>query len=419
MKKMRTLCNLACVMVAGLALFSACDNREVIEYDKDGIGEVNLKAYIQITLEDKVGDTDHTAPGTKSPVSMEDQLKDFVVTITKPSNNNEQIGQWKYSDLPEILTLKTGNYKIEAYSHSPKQAEWEKPYYYGSQEFTIKKSEVTTLKQMVCSMSNVGVKINYSQTLLDELKAFTVTVNNGKGFLEYGRNETREGYYMPATLTVTLTGERHDGERVDYVETISSVKAGQHHNVTVNVILVGALNTSLKIDMTTVLVEKDVVVPPGDDVITDPDNPNPDPGPTPTVLSIKGRNGLDIKQPIVYPIRTQKTVVVDITAESGIEDLWVEINSPFLTEDELNTLGIPKKFNLADLTPELQVVFGPAPDGLGLIGSDPVRGSKAMTFDITQFTNLLLTPDTHKFILTVTDIDGKKVSETLSLKPYE
>ena len=54
-----------------------------------------------------------------------------------------------------------------------------------------------------------------------------------------------------------------------------------------------------------------------------------------------------------------KDVVVDIAASKQIYNLWVEIDSPFLTEEELGGLGIPKKFNLGDLTPALKTASVP------------------------------------------------------------
>ena len=81
-------------------------------------------------------------------------------------------------------------------------------------------------------------------------------------------------------------------------------------------------------------------------------------------------------------------------------------------EEELGGLGIPKKFNLGDLTPALKTAFGP--EGLGLIDGD-VRGKDALVFDISQFTALLLQAGTHKFIITVEDYENNFQTKTLTL----
>ncbi len=107
--------------------------------------------------------------------------------------------------------------------------------------------------------------------------------------------------------------------------------------------------------------------------------------------------------------------MVDIDVPQQIYNLWVEIESEFLTEEELGTLGIPKKFNLGDLTPALKTAFGP--EGLGLIDGE-VRGKTSLVFNITDFTSLLLQAGTHKFIITVDDYDGASLTKTLTLINY-
>lgn len=406
---------LTVLTLASIALLNYSCQDETIVYVREESGELKAKFELKVEVESidpaRAGKAAITRSGEIVPTD------DFIVTIYKASNN-EKIGNWRYSEMPEILTLLTGRYRIEAQSDFLKDAAWEEPYYFGSREFDIVKSSVTQINDMVCTLQNVKVGIYYAQNLLDELESFSVTVENGRGVLEFSREETRYGYFTAAPLTITLNGVRHDGERVNHVEKITTVRAGEFHKVTLNVVLVGDLNASLRVDVSTVLIEKGVEIPLEEDVITDPDNPggggtDPTPDPDP-VLSITGRNGLNINQPITYAQGNVRQVIVDIVAETGIYDLWVEIDSPFLTDELLGEMGLPKRFNLADLTPELQEVFGP--DNLGLIGRDPVRNSTNLVFDITNFTNLL-DINTHKFIITLKDNNNTTKTQVLTLQP--
>ncbi len=51
---------------------------------------------------------------------------DYIIRIYSTDNNLLVKEYTRYRDMPEILTLNVGNYKIEALSHDVKPAEWEK-----------------------------------------------------------------------------------------------------------------------------------------------------------------------------------------------------------------------------------------------------------------------------------------------------
>ena len=398
-----------------LLLTVSCAKKEAIEYEETGkvsFANWNVIIDVESDAEEAGAGAVSTAVSTRGNEISPDEFIVRLYWVTTGAKVNE----WKVGGMPDVIDLKTGKYRIEVMSHELKDAEWERPYYYTQQEFDIRKSEVTYLNQLICTQQNTGVRVNYSNLLLEELSEFTVVVDNGKGTLEYGRNETRRGYFSTAPIKITLNGKRHDGEAVSEQRTYT-VKTGENLNVNLNVVLVGTLAPALKVDMTVREITENVVIPPDDDTIVDPD-PGGDDKPEPTpILSVTGRNGLDITQPIVYPYGTQRSVVVDFLAEDGIQDLWVEISSPFLTEEVLGEMHIPTRFNLAELSPDLQTILGPvASGGIGLIGSDPIRGSREVTFDITTFTPLL-DVNTHDFILTVSDLGGQRVTRTLTLQP--
>jgi len=334
---------------------------------------------------------------------------------------NKQDAVYRYADMPEIITLYTGDYYIVASSEKEMPAaEWESPFYQGKSEIvTVNKAAISKAKPIECTQQNVKVTVSYTDNLKKELTEFysTISLSSSKSdFLKFDKTTSQAGYFKPEKLKAVLNGTRYDGERVETVVEIDSVKPGQYQNIEFDVVLTGKLELMVNLNTDVNIIDKDIVVPPGDSTITDPQPGPVDPvPPTPeNTITVTGQ-GFDIDQPIEFAVGETKTVVVDIAAPNQIYDLWVEIDSPFLTEEELNSLAlpIPKKFNLGNLTPELKNAFGP--DGLGLIGKEDVRGKTSLVFDITRFTSLLLEAGTHKFIITVSDYDSFELTKTLTL----
>lgn len=407
------------ILWGSLLSFFACSDKEHIEYQpQTETGSLQLSMQVNVVLKE-------TSPASRAGIDT----KDFIVTIydAKTGNIAEDVNKtnavYRYGSMPEIITLYTGDYYIVASSQQEMPAaEWETPFYQGKSDiFTIKKAAVTRVSDITCSQQNVKVTVSYTDKLKKELTSYYATIslsNSSEDYLIFNKETTQAGYFKPEKLKAVLNGTRYDGEIVTAMVEIDSVKAGQYQNIEFDVILSGQLQLTININTDIEIIDKDIVVPPSDSTIIDP-NPTPDPDPEPDpepedAITIIGQ-GFDIDQPIEFAVGETKTVVVDITAANQIYDLWVEIDSPFLTEEELGSLSlpIPKRFNLGNLTAELKQAFGP--DGLGLIGKEDVRGKNSLVFDITRFTSLLLQAGTHKFIVTVNDYDGLSLQKTLTL----
>lgn len=404
------------ILTVCLVSLFACHKKEHIEYEpKPETGSLQLDMGIKVTVTE-------TQPTTRA-VSTED----FIVSVYDAATGgvaqdvNREDAVYRYADMPEIITLYTGDYYIVASSESEMPAaEWESPFYQGKSDIiTIKKAAVSKVDPIECTLQNVKVTVSYTDNLKKELTDFYSTISlssSSSDYLTFSKTTTQAGYFKPEKLKAVLNGTRYDGEVVSTVVEIDNVEPGQHQNIEFDVVLTGRLELTVNVNTDVDIINKDIVVPPGDSTIVEP-GPGPDEPVIPTpenTITIVGQ-GFDIDQAIEFAVGETKTVVVDITAPNQIYDLWVEIDSPFLTEEELGSLAlpIPKKFNLGNLTPELKNAFGP--EGLGLIGNDDVRGKTSLVFDITRFTSLLLQAGTHKFIITVGDYDGYELTKTLTL----
>lgn len=395
------------------ALFTSCD-KEKVDYgvESDEQGELSF-----VGLSFSV----NTEADTKA------DTKDYKVYIY--TSGNEVVGNYTYSSLPKVIALKVGNYRIVVQSEEKMAECGDTPFYSGSQSFEIKKNKVTDLEKVVCTLTNTKVTVSVDGTLDNEIQpGFQVQVSNGgTGIYSFTEKEIKDQvvkYFNTNThksLTVVLIGKRPDGQIVRETSTISNVKGGEWRNIKVSVVETGALKSSLKIDSSLVEIKWDVKVPVEDDVIKpdptpnpgDPDEPvNPDPTPGESVLTIVG-NGFNIDQPQTVAIGETKTIIVNINASQGLNNLFVTIDSDKLTSSILEEVGLASNFDLAN-----PGAYETGLKGLGFPVGSEVRGKTEIVFDITNFTPMLgiYGAGTHKFVIRAVDANNKEIEKTLTIE---
>ena len=125
----------------------------------------------------------------------------------------------------------------------------------------------------------------------------------------------------------------------------------------------------------------------------------------PSVPEIKALGGIELEKQHTYV--PGEEVVLMITSKSGITKFDVDIESPSLTPEELQGVGLASHLDLVDPGELLEPL-----QGLGLLEGDSVKGLKEVKFDISGFMPLLaaLGDGVHSFKLTVANEEnGEKV----------
>ena len=405
-------------------MMSSCHDNWTPAAEEDGMGQLRMEA-IDVT----------NAENVIKRAGLD--VSNFIVTVNDAEG--QKVQQWKFAEMPEIMTLPVGeNYSIDVISHVQQKAAWDAPYFKGSSEkFNIVKNQLTNVGTVTCKLSNIKVSIRFSE----ELKALmaedckVTVIANDEGTLEFGPNETRSGYFEAvegsSTLIATFTGTVGGGyEEIRKIYT--DVEAGQHRIITYSVKAGdptipdenGQINVGngITIDMTTIDESIDGNVAVDEDVIEgdrpgqeDPIDPDPEPGPDEpgeeyftfdTAISLTETN----------PAIEGNDYSIVIKSVNPLNNLKVKIESGYLTEEFLGSVGLVPEFDLADLTPELEAQLGDG--GFGFPTGNEVRGQTEVTFDLTPFIPLLnLSPtpnDIHKFHLTVIDDQGNEKTITLT-----
>ena len=126
-----------------------------------------------------------------------------------------------------------------------------------------------------------------------------------------------------------------------------------------------------------------------------------------------------------YDVTEDMEIEIDITAEKGIKNFVVTINSPML-EPLLPAIGLPVGVNTFDLTnidPNDAALYDALTNFLMFPVNEQVIGETSLAFSITPFVPMLAVPDfaggLHDFHLDITDNDGNTTSVVVKMKTPE
>lgn len=417
-----------------LFTFSACHSEKMETGATDVTGQLSL-ASMKMEVDLKV---DTVYPQSRAGVDV----SNFLLTIK--NSQGEQVEQYTYSEMPEIISLPVGTYTVVASSAEAATNGFDVPFYTGSTEqFTIKENELTEVSALTCRLANVMISVEYDEELRKLMGEDVVTtVKIGDNSLDIPSSETRKAYLIaPASagsMDITLKGTI-DGESVTEVKRVENVQAGQYNIIKYvlspvddgNNSVGGNLNIAINIDSSMTSSDETVGVNPGeepgiDDFPTDggeePGDGDGDGGdesgseqnmPTIVGTNFNGKP-FDISKDVLTVTKGQSvSLSVTLLAPNKMAHVYVTIDSETLTEDVLVGVNLAKNFDLAepgDLEAGLK--------GLGFPTGTDVIGKEEIPFDITQFTSLLgiYGAANHNFIIRVVDQQGLEVTETLKIK---
>lgn len=351
-------------------------------------------------------------------------LEDFTVDFIK-EGEAAPAASYKYSELPEIVTLPVGSYQAVAYYGENPEAAWAAPYYKGESEtFNITADEVTEVTNpVVCRLSNVKVSISFSEGLSAVMSADTkvsVTVGNGASLVFTKSDEGRHGYFAYVDGSNTLAARFQgsvEGYPTDETKARDNVQPGNHYKITFSLRSaadgeLGTADGDIRVDATVEVVDVTGNVDPdtptveddmrpvegGNEGPDDPTPPTPDKGP-----QVKDAT-FDLNAETVIAEDTKVEFTLVSNAPNGFSDLVCVIESETLTPAELQSVGLASELHLANPSEdEMEMIDTLA--GMDFPTTSDIVGQHEVPFSITGFLPMLnmLGPGSHKFIITATD----------------
>ncbi len=193
---------------------------------------------------------DELGMGGEGQLALKVALKDDVIVLSKATDNTalEESAVVKFysqeglirrydglSSIPEMITLKSGEYSVKIQAGDSVESSFDKMYFKGNKGFTIERNNFTQL-EVPCKIANSVVTVAFDG--FDGVLTNTqVNVSvKGDGLTFDNSNLGSKGYFMMPDATTplkwVLTGEKADGTIYEKEGTIASPKQGYQYNLT-------------------------------------------------------------------------------------------------------------------------------------------------------------------------------------------
>ena len=373
---------------------------------------------------------DDTSDQTQSPQAVsgtraeQPDVDGFIVEILDA--DNAQVFKKTYAELKQQLAepmeLPVGAYRMEVRSEeSTPDVAWEHPVYGATSSFTISKAQTTQLEEVVCTLQNIKVTVDYSSELAGMLADTSkATISLGQTSQEFLKTETRAAYFK--SLDIENTPDfNFDGVFADtdipaqFSKQITGVKAGQWRKISVviNYADKGTLLFQVTVDNNIIQDNsfvKDVTENLLEELLEDPNAPT---------LAWPGH---DMSKPFTLTDamfddngNCIEPFVFDLASPNGIESLRVNIGSTssrFMAS--MAAIQLPETFDLCAL--DASSPAGIILKGFGYPVGGELKGQQANSFNIAgQIKALYEFDGTHTFSFDMTDAKGISTAAALTL----
>ena len=373
---------------------------------------------------------DDTSDQTQSPQAVsgtraeQPDVDGFIVEILDA--DDAQVLKKTYAELKQQLAepmkLPVGAYRMEVRSEeSTPDVAWEHPVYGATSSFTISKAQTTQLEEVVCTLQNIKVTVDYSSELAGML-AYTskATISLAQTSQEFLKTETRAAYFKSLDIENTLDFN-FDGVFADtdipaqFSKQITGVKAGQWRKISVviNYADKGTLLFQVTVD-NNIIQDNSFVVDGTDNLLEELlEDPN-----APTLAW----PGHDMSKPFTLTDaifddngNCIEPFVFDLASPNGIESLRVNIGSTssrFMAS--MAAIQLPETFDLCAL--DASSPAGIILKGFGYPVGGELKGQQAKSFNIAgQIKALYEFDGTHTFSFDMTDAKGVSTAAALTL----
>lgn len=373
---------------------------------------------------------DDTSDQTQSPQAVsgtraeQPDVDGFIVEILDA--DDAQVLKKTYAELKQQLAepmkLPVGAYRMEVRSEeSTPDVAWEHPVYGATSSFTISKAQTTQLEEVVCTLQNIKVTVDYSSELAGMLADTSkATISLGQTSQEFLKTKTRAAYFKSLDIENTLVFN-FDGVfagtdiPAQFSKQITGVKAGQWRKISVviNYADKGTLLFQVTVD-NNIIQDNSFVVDGTDNLLEELlEDPN-----APTLAW----PGHDMSKPFTLTDaifddngNCIEPFVFDLASPNGIESLRVNIGSTssrFMAS--MAAIQLPETFDLCAL--DASSPAGIILKGFGYPVGGELKGQQAKSFNIAgQIKALYEFDGTHTFSFDMTDAKGVSTAAALTL----
>jgi len=138
-------------MMALAVGMSACsDDTWTPDLKEGGEGQLNTASIVPTVKNGEAIVITGTQGAKKAASRATIDLSNYIIDVTDA--NGASVESWTFSMMPSLPTFAVGTYKVVVRSHNVQKAEWDKPYFFGEQNFQIRKDEVTDVEGLSCAL---------------------------------------------------------------------------------------------------------------------------------------------------------------------------------------------------------------------------------------------------------------------------
>ena len=445
------------IITAGLLLCAGLASCEMKDELKGGSADSSEMGYLDLGVavnasQNSIARADGvTDDGKNENVGVSVSADDFPVTIAGVTDASYIKEYASYSELKAenkdgVVALPVGSYTVTAHTNAKLENKMAIPYYEGVEEISITKG-VTAKTNVVCTMKNMRVAMDYDDQFVASFTDWTITVTDGTTVLTFKCTDHEDtGQLNPAPqymlvadgvsqLTVNASGHNLQGEFVSEKRILTKPTGGNSTNWTGGDALTIKMEENTPSDPTGIqgsgiTISADVSFDEEEETVEVPVTPGggstEEPG---TGGDDEPEEPILTKPTVTFPQSTytlpadaskNADAVITSTAEGGIQSVKVQIiggNDGF--SSIVSGMGFTEGLELVGNT-TLGPVISSIIQGLEM----PQIGDTSYTFPVGGFFAILqqmgvtTTEDGHVFNITVTDANGK-FSASLNVKVTE
>ncbi len=183
----------------------------------------------------KVVQTVGSSNSTTAPSVIQPEVADFKVHMVREDGSVNKLWN-KVSEMKETETFPVGEYSLELYYGDLKDEGFDKPYFYGSTNFSIYDDEVSSPK-VVATLCNTMVSLDYTEAFMNYFADYSTTIQSSTGKnIDFAKDEVRAAYVKPGTIKMSMTLTNKEGKTITIAPTaINNAQARTHYRVTFDV----------------------------------------------------------------------------------------------------------------------------------------------------------------------------------------
>ena len=382
---------------ATMLLLVSCANED--QQVDSGYGTIEVQVSADYRVEPVTRTSTSENIDTSTPTQTPD-VSEFALKLVSTDGSFSR--SWdSLADFDPTEKIPVGAYTMSAYYGDLEEEGFDKPYYLGESDVTVRYRENSPV-EIQCTLANVKITVEYSDAFKKYFADYATTVHAAEGsYVKFEKDETRAAYVKPGQITIQTYLKKQNGiESTFEPAAITDAKPRQHYRIKLDIADNAAGEAQLSISFDETTETQPITISISDEVME---------APAPSFLPAGFVPGtpLEVKENS-YP--DDKAVNLSLTAKAGIAACTLTTSSA-----ALESQGWPREIDLVGLSSENSALLGRL--GLKLKGFTEM-GSKMGFIDFAEvFAHLHATDgnDQHTFTLSAKDIYGKVTEAPITL----